>query len=889
MELRDYQIAAKAQVYEHWNTGAQNVCLQLATGGGKTAVLASIMTDYDGYSIAVAHRTELVSQLSLTLAQYGVYHNIIAPKQTIRDIVTLHSNVFGQSYYDPQAIRYVGGVKTVLNHKYMAALAPRVGLVVFDECFVAGTLIDGQPIESVQVGDRVWAFNETTGLLEKRLVMRVFKNIKPKSMVRIETRGHHVLNCTLGHPFYTKRGWIEAKDLRETDYVLHQLQKSGSTDNRSTTIWFQKARAYLLQKILRMGIPECHANRSLVSEKTTSSSGLLHVWKKFRSFRISIHAVYAYTTGVLQLRLLQNLSRSNKLSNYGRHQSQICFGKNETKQPYGETRSQKKDASNLEIDSAQTENSGRKWSGSDTGRAIFRDIGVGDGIQGTAADTYSPPTNTRIPLGLQTGFRKFISKTGNRSRWCFPLWPKAFRRKERPMLDWVRVDSVTFYESGNNGDASSSDPDNYVYNFEVDCLHTYIANGIVAHNCHHVLRTNSWGKVAALFPQARGLYPTATPQRADGKGLGRHADGIIDTLVVGVSMRDLILQGYLTQYKIIAPPNALDISRVQVTASGDYSPPQLRTAMRESRITGDVVAHYKRHAQGQLGITFAVDIESSIEIANAYRREGIPAETISSKTPALARASIMRRFRNHEILQLVNVDILGEGVDVPAVSVVSMARPTFSYNIYAQQFGRMLRPAPGKTHGILIDHVNNWTRHGLPDAPRVWTLDRRERRGRSTIAEIPLKVCLNTTCLMVYPRVLRECPHCGHYTPPAQRSTPEQVDGDLAEIDESVLAAMRGEIARIDGPVQVPSNVSTIAQLGIANRHRERREAQVILRGVIAQWAGYLHAAGKSDSEIHRTFYFRFGVDIMTAQTLGVTEANKLMHRLAIDNPSTND
>lgn len=538
MELRDYQISAVNEVYTEWKT-AQNVCLQLATGAGKTACLAYIMMNHSQPSLAIAHRTELVSQMSLTLAQYGVRHNIIAPKATVREIITLHMTIFGESYYDPQAIRYVAGVLTLLNHKFIATLAKRITLIVFDEA-------------------------------------------------------------------------------------------------------------------------------------------------------------------------------------------------------------------------------------------------------------------------------------------------------------------------------------------------------------HHVIRGNTWGKVADIFKTARGLFVTATPQRGDGKGLGRHADGVIDRLVVGVSMRELITQGYLTPYRIYAPPNALDLSSVTITASGEYSPPKLRRAVNESRIVGNVVEHYKRLADGELGITFAVDIDSCIEIVNAYRKAGIPAEMVNAKTPALMRATIMRRFRNKEILQLVNVDILGEGVDVPAVKVVSMCRPTASYNVHSQQFGRMMRPSPGKDTGILIDHVGNTVRHGLPDANRNWTLDRRERRSRSVLSDIPVRVCLNLNCVAVYPRTLKACPYCGHYPEPVTRATPEQVDGDLTELDEETLARMRGEIARIDGAVRVPQGISTIAQLGIAKNHKLRQDAQHALRSIIDLWAGYHHEAGKSDSEIHRLFYFRFGVDILTAQTYGVTEANKLIHKLAIDNPSTN-
>jgi DNA repair protein RadD len=80
-------------------------------------------------------------------------------------------------------------------------------------------------------------------------------------------------------------------------------------------------------------------------------------------------------------------------------------------------------------------------------------------------------------------------------------------------------------------------------------------------------------------------------------------------------------------------------------------------------------------------------------------------------------------------------DLLGEGVDVPAIECVSMGRLTDSYALYAQQFGRALRLLDGKTQATILDHVGNWERHGLPDRDRDWSLDRRERRGAYNVME----------------------------------------------------------------------------------------------------------------------------------------------------------
>lgn len=409
-------------------------------------------------------------------------------------------------------------------------------------------------------------------------------------------------------------------------------------------------------------------------------------------------------------------------------------------------------------------------------------------------------------------------------------------------------------------------------------------NLVVQDEGHHPLKDNKWGTAAGLFPNARGLYPTATPLRADGRGLGRWADGIIDSLVVGPSMRDLINEGYLTEYRIFAPPSDLDLSMVPLSAGGDYSPPKLRSAVHKSHITGDVVAHYLKIAPGKLGVTFAVDIEAATEIAAAFRSAGVPAEVISSKTPDLLRASIMQRFRKREIMQLVNVDLLGEGVDVPAIEVISMARPTQSYSLYSQQFGRSLRPMEGKSHAIIIDHVNNVMRHGLPDAPRSWSLERRDRRSRSgSTTDIPVRTCLNSNCMYVYERRFRTCPSCGHYNAPAIRSAPEYVDGDLFELDPEVLAKLRGEIDRIDSAPRIPQHLDRVAQMGLAKKHHNRQISQGELRAAIALWAGHLKTGGIEDPDIYRAFYFKFKTDIATAQTLSTKDANELQKRIEKD------
>lgn len=434
---------------------------------------------------------------------------------------------------------------------------------------------------------------------------------------------------------------------------------------------------------------------------------------------------------------------------------------------------------------------------------------------------------------------------------------------------------------------------------------------------HHVLIANTWGKAAQMFPNAYSLFPTATPLRADGKGLGRHADGLTDKLIIGPTGRDLVNAGYLTDYKIISIPSDIDISQVHIASDGDLNHFELAKAVHASRtIVADVVSTYLKFAAGLIGVTFAVDIIAAKEIADAYNKAGVPAAIVTGDTDVLVRAALIRRLKNRELLQLVNVDLFGEGFDLPALEVVTMVRHTESFGFFSQCFGRMLRllvsedlnlrwdeftnaerlwhiSQSRKKRGMLIDHVGNVVRfagtHGLPDRPKViWTLDRRERRSRTTTLTVDsLRNCLNPECAQVYERFRLACPYCGHYIEPAGRSTPEQVDGDLSELSEDILKAMRGEIVVVDGAPRIPANMTPEAEGNIRKNHFNRQHAQVTLRDTISLWGGYQKHLGFGDRESWKRFFLSFGITILEAQSLGKQQAldlnTAISSRLAID------
>ena len=400
--------------------------------------------------------------------------------------------------------------------------------------------------------------------------------------------------------------------------------------------------------------------------------------------------------------------------------------------------------------------------------------------------------------------------------------------------------------------------------------------------CHHVLKDNKWGKAATLFPKAKGLYVTATPMRADGKGLGLHADGLFDQFIIGPSMRELIRMGSLTDYRIYAPPTDIDLTAMKFGSDGDFSRPELVKRAKKSGIIGDVVTNYKKYAEGSQTVVFVVDVEQAHDVANALNDNGVSAIALSAKNTDAERQDAITRFRRKEIQVIVNVDLLGEGFDCPAIECVIMSRPTMSYGLYVQIFGRALRLLDGKDFGLIIDMVGNVKRHGLPDAPREWSLDRREKRGKSESGDAAVKTC--SECMGVYSVGPTSCPYCGH-TPIAGaggRGELVIVDAELRELTPEELAEMRGEADKLSKEWNVPYGGSK-THIMAAISHNKTVAAQRELREAVALYAGAFRAMGVPDEMIHIDLAKRYATNVSQLQTLRPKEANALRERIMND------
>lgn len=138
--LRPYQEEVVRGVKVEWIAGRPIVVIVLPTGGGKTRIIANMVEENAGASCVMAHRAEIVGQLSCALAENGVVHRLIASKDDMRIIAALHVELFGRAFIDPNSRVAVASVDTLVRRKDLSAWAATVTLWVTDE---GHHLVDG--------------------------------------------------------------------------------------------------------------------------------------------------------------------------------------------------------------------------------------------------------------------------------------------------------------------------------------------------------------------------------------------------------------------------------------------------------------------------------------------------------------------------------------------------------------------------------------------------------------------------------------------------------------------------------------------------------------------------------------------------------------------------
>jgi superfamily II DNA or RNA helicase len=299
--------------------------------------------------------------------------------------------------------------------------------------------------------------------------------------------------------------------------------------------------------------------------------------------------------------------------------------------------------------------------------------------------------------------------------------------------------------------------------------------------CHHIA-AGTWDKIFKAYPNAYHIGLTATPERLDGKGLSDW----FKVMVNGPSVKWLVDNGFLAPFKLYAP-SKVDMTGVR-TRMGDFDKKATNELIDKPTITGDVIKEYKKLAKDKRAVVFCVSVKHSQHVASQFIASGIAAAHVDGTTPTDQRDRIIEDFSSGRIKVLCNVDLFGEGFDLPAMEAAILLRPTQSLSLYLQQVGRVLRPSEGKEQAIIIDHVANYERHGFPDDEREWNLNGRAARKRAGEKTTPIKIC--DACFAAQFPGTKICKYCGYEFKVEPRKV-EEIDGELEEIKRDKLKKAR--------------------------------------------------------------------------------------------------
>ena len=344
---------------------------------------------------------------------------------------------------------------------------------------------------------------------------------------------------------------------------------------------------------------------------------------------------------------------------------------------------------------------------------------------------------------------------------------------------------------------------------------------LILDEAHHAV-AGTWIKILTKWQKTRCLGVTATPCRLDGKGLGTIAGGCFDAMVEGPTIQTLIAAGHLAPPILYAPPTALDLTGITMSG-GDFLQRELSGRVDKKVITGSAVEHYQKICPGVPAICFCASIKHAEHVTEEFNAQGIASASLTGEMNDSVRKYRIRALASGEIKVLTSCEIISEGTDVPVVGAAILLRPTCSLGLYLQQVGRSLRMYPGKTAAIILDHVGNVHRHGLPDDIRSWSLNGSIKKPKKKADEAGTsKIRQCEKCYAVFSIGMTHCPQCGSAVAFKAREY-KQVEGKLEEV-----------IRKLDNKITYRREVSTAKTLDDLLEYARQK-------GYKPGWAYHIH------------------------------------------------
>ena len=726
MKLRPYQQHAVDNAINELATNKSTLVV-LPTGGGKTILFAKVAEHFmqTGRVMVIAHREELIRQAASKIKAVTNYQ----PSVEMADEWSAEDG-----FSKPKIV--VSSVQTLCRGRVERFRPEDFSLVITDECFPAGTLIDGKPIETINVGDMVNSINHKTGSIEKKRVTAVMVNNTMTPLVDVKLSNGITVTCTPGHPFWTPDGYVYAISLARGSMVA-----TITHDHIQEYVHFlpSKVRGTVQQKDVLAGVRN-------ITEKESSQEvgGAVRVVQDTNIAKGSARKaeVPQDWSRVLLQRVPGPMGIEELVREHVEDQHQVLgpnLQEDDRKEPDENAWRAREGFLQAAFYRMEADYPQGERTRDDGARTI---VCFSDWVEpGCRQDggAYGEWVSNLLQSGR--GERSTQDCGGDRRKLTQGSGSAAAGPEERSTIEVAWVESVSLHERAGGGERDQVCAGSVVFNLEVEDNHNYFANGVLVHNCHHSTAT-SYATVYShmLSKGCKHLGVTATPDRADEQALGK----VFDTVAYDYELPNIIEDGWLVPVKQrLVTVTGLDYSRAKVTA-GDLNQGDVAAAQANESILHEMIDPIIEIVGKRKTIIFATPgskkpteddegfhiAERMTEIINRYKANS--ARRVSQDTPKDERRQMLAEFAEGKFQFLVNVGVLTEGFDDPSIEVVAITRPTKSRSLYSQCVGRGTRPLPGivdqyehaherrhaiknstKPHVEVLDFVGNSGRHKL--------------------------------------------------------------------------------------------------------------------------------------------------------------------------------
>ena len=780
MQLRPYQQAAVDAVYEHLRSKETNPCVVIPCGCGKSLVLAQIAKDavekWNGRVLILAHVKELLEQNADKIRKLcpelkiGIYSAGLRSRDTTEQVI-------------------VAGIQSVYNK---ACELDAFDLVVVDECFPAGTLIDtprGQiPIEDLYVGQPV-RHALGVGNIEAISSRPAFE------IMKLELSNGKSIECTPNHPFFTESGWCKASALavgtclfsredvsrlRErfsSEYLVRSERETGQMPNGNGL----EAQKILFPRVPVNGTPSD-------TGKQGSGKSVHELETESKNSRENVP--------VLRQGISSSLLPSATDVGIGMEFATVLFNilLQESRESNVSAGSCGKNVRDAESNRSPTIDSRREWEDVEfsTGTA-GADSERGNGIPNL--NNSATASCGSIAL-LQTGCGNSISPSGNTTGWREPFCKENTqnRQTDSGMAGGIRVVGITHIKL---------ESPRTVYNLQVAGHPSFYADGVLVHNCHLIapegdgMYRTFLADMKVINPHVRVIGLTATPFRLKG-GLICKPENILNEICYEAGLKEMIQQGYLSPLISRAGRAEANLANLHIRG-GEFISDEVAAAMdNEALVTSACreIVELTRDRKSVLIFTASVDhCRHVAEKITAF--SGKECAIVTGDTSPGERAEILTRFKGEfvpadlfgtpkpQLKFLANVNVLTTGFDAPNTDCVVLLRPTNSAGLLIQMIGRGTRLSPhtGKTDCLVLDYGGNILRHGPVDMIRV------KEQGAGKGGDTPAKKC--PQCLALIHAGYAACPECNYVFPVNENN-------DKMTYTASNAGVISGQVTRTD-------------------------------------------------------------------------------------------